>query len=133
MCKRLTKLCKLCKACKTKFCRLRLANQRFARSFAAFGLQTPYKASLCMACKRLTKLRFVWREVLPPPARSFAASGEKFCRHTKLCFVRLANACGEKFCTKFLDTKLCYAFVRRLSLNFTFIKVNSVVIKMIWL
>ncbi len=88
-----------------KFCKTKGSNSKVC------SVQTPYKALLCKACKRLTKQSFVWREVLPPPARSFAASGEKFCtkfcRHTKLCFVRLANALqskalyGEEFCTEF--------------------------------
>ena len=57
-----------------KFCKTKGSNSKVC------SVQTPYKALLCKACKRLTKQSFVWREVLPPPARSFAASGEKFCR-----------------------------------------------------
>ena len=114
------------------------------QSFALYGLQTPYKActklvlakteflhaklcklcKLCMACKRLTKLRFVW---LANALQSFALYGEKFCRHTKLCFVRLAKrsfarsfaAFGEEFCVQklcfckyFCEPKLCFGTLR---------------------
>ncbi len=75
--------------------KLLLALPRIKLYMRCLQLQTPYKAY--KACTKQSFVSFVWRGVLPLSACK---------RLTKLRFVWLANACGEKFCTKFC-TEFC--------------------------
>ena len=80
-----------------KFCKTKGSNSKVC------SVQTPYKALLCKACKRLTKQSFVWREVLPP----YKALLCKACK-PKVCRLRrevlppykalLCKACKPKVC-----------------------------------